>query len=82
MVVFAGCVAGHDEWILDSVCSFHICTNRDWFSSYESLQNGDFVRMGDDNSCEIIGIGSIQIKRLFDARISILCCVQVVILIY
>ena len=62
LVVFAGCVAGHDEWILDSACSFHICTNRDWFSSYESLQNGDFVRMGDDNPCEIIGIGSVQIK--------------------
>ena len=24
LVVFASCVAGHDEWILDSVCSFHI----------------------------------------------------------
>ena len=45
LVVFAGCVAGHDEWILDSTCSFHMCTNRDWFSSYEPLQNGDFVRI-------------------------------------
>ena len=71
LVVFAGCVAGHDEWILDSACSFHICTNRDWFSSYESLQNGDFVRMGDDNPCEIIGIGSVQIKT-HDGMIRIL----------
>ena len=37
LVVFAG----PDEWILDSACSFHICTNRDWFSSYEPLHNGD-----------------------------------------
>jgi hypothetical protein len=35
LVVFFGCAAGHDEWILNSVCSFQICTNRDWFSSYE-----------------------------------------------
>ena len=35
LVVFVGCVAGHDEWILDSLCSFHIWSNRDWFSSYE-----------------------------------------------
>ena len=62
LVFFAGCVAGHDEWILDSACSFHTCTNIDWFSSYEPLQNGDFVRMGDDNPCEIVGIGSVQIK--------------------
>ena len=36
---------------------FHICTNRDLFGSYEPLQNGDFVRMRDDNPCEIVGIG-------------------------
>ena len=32
------------------------------FSSYEPLQNGDFVRMGDVNPWEIVGIGSVQIK--------------------
>ena len=25
-----------DAWILDSKCSFHMCTNRDWFDTYES----------------------------------------------
>jgi len=62
LVVFAGCVIGHDEWILDSACSFHICTNRNWFSSYNPVQKGDVVRMGDDNPCDIVGIGSVQIK--------------------
>jgi hypothetical protein len=37
LAVLTGCVSGHDEWILDSACSFHICTNRDWFSSYEPV---------------------------------------------
>jgi hypothetical protein len=23
--------------ILDSTCSFHICTNRDWFSSFKPV---------------------------------------------
>nr|ABA97637.1 retrotransposon protein, putative, Ty1-copia subclass [Oryza sativa Japonica Group] len=62
LVVFAGCVASHDEWILDTACSFHIYINRDWFSSYKSVQNGDVVRMGNDNPREIVGIGSVQIK--------------------
>nr|AAR87163.1 putative polyprotein [Oryza sativa Japonica Group]AAU89150.1 integrase core domain containing protein [Oryza sativa Japonica Group]ABF98081.1 retrotransposon protein, putative, Ty1-copia subclass [Oryza sativa Japonica Group] len=62
LVVFAGYVASHDEWILDTACSFHICINRDWFSSYKSVQNEDVVRMGDDNPREIVGIGSVQIK--------------------
>ena len=55
LVVFAG----RDEWILDSACSFHIFSNRDWFSSYESMQSGDVVRMGDNNLREIVGIGSV-----------------------
>jgi len=29
LVVLAGCVFGHDEWILDSACPFHICINKD-----------------------------------------------------
>ncbi|CAD6239766.1 unnamed protein product [Miscanthus lutarioriparius] len=62
LIVFVGCVAGRDEWILDSACSFHICSNRDWFNSYKSVQSGDIVRMGDNNPREIVGIGSIQIK--------------------
>ncbi|CAD6252660.1 unnamed protein product [Miscanthus lutarioriparius] len=62
LVVFTGCVVGRDEWILDSACSFHICSNRDWFSSYESVQSGDVVRMGDNNPREIMDIGFVQIK--------------------
>ncbi|KAK1694265.1 hypothetical protein QYE76_010962 [Lolium multiflorum] len=34
----------------------------DWFSSYEFVQSGDVVRMGDNNPREIVGIGSVQIK--------------------
>jgi 5'-3' exoribonuclease 2 len=41
---------------------FHICYNKDWFSSYEFVQPGDFVRVGDDTLCQIEGIGSVQIK--------------------
>jgi hypothetical protein len=62
LVVLVGCVSGNEEWILDSACSFHICTNRDWFSSFKSVQKGDVVRMGDDNPCDIVGVGSVQIK--------------------
>jgi hypothetical protein len=61
LVVLFGCVSGNEEWILDSTCSFHICTNRDWFSSFKLVQKGD-VRMRDDNPCDIVGVGSVHIK--------------------
>jgi 5'-3' exoribonuclease 2 len=61
LVAFAGCANNGDEWILDPAASFHICINRDWFITYDSVQ-GDSVKMGDDSSHQIIGIGSVQIK--------------------
>jgi hypothetical protein len=62
LVVLAGCVSGNEDWILDSASSFHICTNRHWFSSFKPVQKGDVVCMGDDNPCDIVGVGSVQIK--------------------
>ncbi|XP_066373900.1 receptor kinase-like protein Xa21 [Miscanthus floridulus] len=37
-------------------------TSLNWFSSYKPVQKGDVVRMGDDNPCDIMGIGLVQIK--------------------
>jgi len=68
LIAFAGCVSMNSEWILDSACSYHVCTNKDWFSSYEPVQNGGWVRMGDNTPCEIIGIGSVKI-RMHDGMI-------------
>ena len=62
LVAFAGCANSVDEWILDSAASFHICINRDWFVTYDSLQGAGSVRLGDNSPRDIIGIGSIQIK--------------------
>ncbi|KAG8485820.1 hypothetical protein CXB51_019217 [Gossypium anomalum] len=51
------------EWILDSGCSFHMCPNRKWFSTYSSVE-GRVVRMGNDSSSKVIGIdiGIVKIK--------------------
>jgi hypothetical protein len=61
LVAFTGCANSGDKWILDSTASFHICINRDWFITYDSV-NGGSVKMGDDSPCQIVAIGSIQIK--------------------
>uniref|UniRef100_J3LVX0 Uncharacterized protein n=1 Tax=Oryza brachyantha TaxID=4533 RepID=J3LVX0_ORYBR len=45
-----------DEWTAEEA------VGSDWFSSYNYVQNGDVVYMGDDKPCEIVGIGSVQIK--------------------
>ncbi|KAG8491303.1 hypothetical protein CXB51_014552 [Gossypium anomalum] len=49
------------EWILDSGCSFHMCPNREWFSTYSSVERV-VVHMGNDLSSKVIGIGTVKIK--------------------
>ncbi|KAK3011590.1 hypothetical protein RJ639_012236 [Escallonia herrerae] len=48
-------------WILDTGCSYHMCPNRDWFVTYRSFDGGK-VLTGNDVTCKVVGIGSIQIK--------------------
>jgi hypothetical protein len=47
--------------VLDSACSFHICSHREWFSDYSHVHDGDVI-IGDVSPIEISGISSIQIK--------------------
>ena len=49
------------EWIMDSASTFHICPNRELFYYIEELEGG-LVYMGNDQTCEILGIGKIKLK--------------------
>ncbi|KAG8488335.1 hypothetical protein CXB51_016384 [Gossypium anomalum] len=64
------------EWILDSGCSFHMCPNREWFSTY-SLVEGRVVHMGNGSSSKVIGIGTVKI-RIHDGTIKTLSNVRYV----
>ena len=74
LVAFAGCAKTNDEWILDSACTFHMCPNKDWFATYEPVEGGT-VLMGDNSSCKVAGIGSVQIK-MFDGIVRTLTDVR------
>ena len=51
----------NDVWIMDSGASYHMCPNREWFTTYEPL-NGGSVLMGNDAVCKVVGIGTVRIK--------------------
>jgi hypothetical protein len=63
-----------DSWILDSACSFHMASNRDWFDTYKSVNSG-IVTMSNGAHCKITGIGNIRIK-MFDGVVRTLCDVR------
>jgi hypothetical protein len=67
----------HSEgWIMDSACTFHICPNKEWFSSLD-LIDGGVVLMGNDVACKMKGIGKIRLK-LHDGSTRVLKEVQYV----
>ncbi|KAG8502473.1 hypothetical protein CXB51_000399 [Gossypium anomalum] len=59
-----------DEWILDSGCTYHMCPNKDWFSSLKELEGG-VVLMGNDSACKTMGVGTVQLKN-HDGSIQVL----------
>jgi len=68
-------LSSHDQhWLLDSGASNHICIHREWFKTYKPINDG-VVYMGNDVTCNIVGIGSIQLK-MFDGTNKILTNVR------
>ncbi|KAH9655560.1 Integrase catalytic domain-containing protein [Citrus sinensis] len=49
------------EWILDSGCSFHMCPNKKFFKTFESI-NGGKVLLGNNLACKVAGIGTVSLK--------------------
>jgi len=43
------CYFDVSKWILDTFVTYHICPKRDWFASFEKLDN-NLVQMGDDST--------------------------------
>ena len=53
--------SGESRWILATGATYHACLNKDWFSSFEKLDDGSVV-MGDDRPCNMEGICTCFIK--------------------
>lgn len=56
-----------DNWVLDSGSSHHICSRREWFSSYKECE-GKMVTLPDGRNVKIKGIGEVVI-RLHDGQV-------------
>lgn len=63
LVVFDGASKPYEDWILDLGCTFHMCPNRDWFSTYETVSKGAGL-MENNASCKITGIGTVKSKNV------------------
>jgi hypothetical protein len=53
-----------EEWYLDSSASHHMSSHRNWFMSYQSVDEG-VVFMGNGIPCKTVGAGSISIMMFY-----------------
>jgi len=64
-----------ESWMSGSGASHHMCPHINWFTSYKVV-NGSSVFMGNNVSCQTVGMGNIEI-RMNDNTVRTLTSVNV-----
>nr|GEW31909.1 zinc finger, CCHC-type [Tanacetum cinerariifolium] len=65
----------HDDdiaWWLDSRATVHVCKDRCWFKTYESLNDGSILHMGNESTTFVHGRGCVDLKFSSGKVISLL----------
>lgn len=60
-VLMATTTITEKDWVLDSGCSFHMTSVKEWLLGYKETDGGKVV-MGNDSVCKVVGIGSVKMK--------------------
>ena len=50
-----------DSWWIDSGASRHVCKDRHFFKSFEELEDGPILYMGNDSTVKAKGIGQVEL---------------------
>ncbi|GJX95950.1 zinc finger, CCHC-type containing protein [Tanacetum coccineum] len=58
-------------WWIDSRATTHVCKDRCWFKTYEPVEDGFVLYMGDDHSAPVHGKGSVALEFSFGKTITL-----------
>ncbi|GJV73453.1 zinc finger, CCHC-type containing protein [Tanacetum coccineum] len=58
-------------WWIDSGATIHICKDRCWFKSFEPVENGSVLYMGDDHFTPVHGKGSVVLEFISGKSITL-----------
>nr|CAD1829287.1 unnamed protein product [Ananas comosus var. bracteatus] len=51
----------HQNWILDSGATHHMCPHHSWFITYEECDNGT-ISIGNNSTSRTVGVGSVRLR--------------------
>ena len=49
-------------WWVDSGATIHVCKDRSWFKTYESMNDGSILHMGNESTALVHGKGCVDLK--------------------
>ena len=49
-------------WWIDSGATTHVCKDREWFTTYEQVQDGSVLHMGNESTAPILGRGKVVLE--------------------
>ncbi|XP_056842277.1 uncharacterized protein LOC130495144 [Raphanus sativus] len=49
-------------WWIDSGATTHVCKDREWFTTYEQVQDGSVLHMGNESTAPILGHGKVVLE--------------------
>ena len=55
----------NEEWLLDSGASHHIGPHKDWFASYQTVNDG-IVLLGDNHHVKLLGLEVLKFRCLME----------------
>ncbi|GJV41762.1 hypothetical protein Tco_1420202 [Tanacetum coccineum] len=58
-------------WWIDSGSTTHVCKDRCWFNTYEQVEDGFVLHMGDDHFTPVYGKGSVVLEFSFGKSITL-----------
>ena len=62
VVTEANLVGNPREWWIDTGATRHICADSRMFSTYQKVENGDHLTMGNSSTSKVVGQGTVVLK--------------------
>ena len=75
LLVSDGYVDWDNTWMLDSACTYHYTSHREWFHTYDRSNDRGSASLGDDHPCLVVGVDTIRV-RMYDGMVRTLSNVK------
>ncbi|XP_077215490.1 uncharacterized protein LOC143850059 [Tasmannia lanceolata] len=71
MISEANMLEDGNDWWIDSGATMHVCKDRNLFSTYETVEDGSVLYMGNSSTAEVKGKGKVELEFTSGKRLTL-----------